>query len=70
MLDWSRERLADASIVGLRTVIDFARGARGPRRVTLAALRAAFEKAGVELIAENGRGPGVRLREPSKKKSK
>lgn len=29
---------------------------------TLTAIRAALESAGVELIAENGGGPGVRLR--------
>ena len=29
---------------------------------TLAAIRAALESAGVEFIAENGGGPGVRLR--------
>ena len=29
---------------------------------TLAAIRAALEAAGVEFIAENGGGPGVRLR--------
>ncbi len=31
---------------------------------TLAAIRAALEAAGVEFIAENGGGPGVRLRTP------
>lgn len=29
---------------------------------TVAAIRTAFESAGVEFIAENGGGPGVRLR--------
>ncbi len=62
LLDWSREQLVDASMVGLRTVVDFERGAREPRRVTLDALRRALEKAGIEFIAENGGGPGVRLR--------
>ena len=33
---------------------------------TLAAIRAALEAAGVELIEENGGGPGARLRERSK----
>lgn len=32
------------------------------RPATLAAIRAALESAGVEFIAENGGGPGVRLR--------
>lgn len=56
LLDWSREQLADASMVGLRTIVDFERGARGPRRVTLDALRKALEKAGVEFLDENGGG--------------
>ncbi|WP_371134814.1 hypothetical protein [Methylocystis sp.] len=30
-------------------------------------LRAALEKAGVEFIAENGGGPGVRLRKKGRK---
>jgi transcriptional regulator with XRE-family HTH domain len=60
LLDWPREALAEASRVGLRTLVDFERSARQPRGVTLEALRRALEAAGVEFI-ENGRGPGVRL---------
>jgi len=37
-----------------------------PREVTLGALRAALEAAGVEFIAENGGGAGVRLRKGGK----
>jgi hypothetical protein len=33
-----------------------------PRASTLAAIRAALEAAGVEFIAENGGGAGVRVR--------
>jgi transcriptional regulator with XRE-family HTH domain len=62
LLDWSREKLVDVSRVGLRTIVDFERGARAPREVTLLALQAALEAAGVIFIAENGEGPGVRLR--------
>ena len=41
-------------------------GADGtPRAATVAAIRAALETAGVEFIAENGGGPGVRLRKGS-----
>lgn len=32
---------------------------------TLSAIRAALEAAGVDFIAENGGGPGVRLKKPS-----
>lgn len=62
LLDWSREQLVDVSRVGLRTIVDFERGARAPREVTLLALRAALESAGVIFIEENGEGPGVRMR--------
>lgn len=62
LLDWSRDQLAEASKAGLRTVVDFERGARKPREITLAALRSALESAGVIFIDANGEGPGVRLR--------
>ncbi len=62
LLDWPRGRLARAACVGLRTIVDFERGARAPRDVTLEALRRALEAGGVEFIAENGGGPGLRLK--------
>jgi hypothetical protein len=62
LIDWSREGLAESSHVGLRTIVDFERGAREPRDVTVAALRRALESAGVIFVEENGDGPGVRLR--------
>jgi transcriptional regulator with XRE-family HTH domain len=63
LIDWSREALADSSRVALRTIVDFERGARSPREVTLLAIRAALESAGVLFIDQNGQGPGVRLRD-------
>src|ERR1700735_4884409 len=48
LLDWSRETLAKASHVGLRTLVDFERGAREPHYATLEALRRALEAAGVQ----------------------
>jgi hypothetical protein len=39
-----------------------------PRRATLDVIKRAFETAGVEFIEENGGGPGVRLRKPTKQK--
>ncbi len=45
-----------------QTVVDFERGARTPYPNNLIAIRAALEAAGVEFIAENGGGAGVRLR--------
>ncbi|MEK8092696.1 helix-turn-helix transcriptional regulator [Methylocystis sp. IM3] len=62
LIDWSREQLAEASRVSLRTVVDFERGAREPREITKEALRRALEAAGVIFIDRNGEGAGVRLR--------
>jgi hypothetical protein len=48
--------------VAKRTIVDFERGARSAHNSTLEAVRRAFEAGGVEFIAENGGGAGVRLR--------
>ncbi len=47
LIEWSREDLAAASKAGVRTIIDFERGAREPREITKQALQSAFERAGV-----------------------
>ncbi len=65
MLGWSRQRLAHASHVAERTLIDFERGARHPYDRTLADIRRALEDAGIIFIDENGGGAGVRLKAPS-----
>jgi len=44
-----------------QTLIAFENGRRQPYASTLEKLRDAFEAAGVEFIAENGGGAGVRL---------
>lgn len=64
MLELSRVELSERAAVGERTLTDFERGARTPLRNTLIAIRRALEDAGVEFIAENGGGPGVRLKKP------
>jgi hypothetical protein len=51
--------------VARQTVVDFERGARTPYPKNLAAIRTALDAAGVEFIAENGGGAGVRLRKPA-----
>ena len=56
--------LADRAAVGVTTITRFESGLTEPNRATLAALRFALETAGVEFIAENGGGAGVRLRKP------
>jgi transcriptional regulator with XRE-family HTH domain len=62
LVEMSRKALAVASSVSARTIGDFESRARRPIPSTLAAIRGALESAGVEFIAENGSGPGVRLR--------
>jgi transcriptional regulator with XRE-family HTH domain len=55
--------LAAAAKVSPDTVARLERG-EPLRERTVEAIRAALEAAGVEFIAENGGGPGVRLRKP------
>jgi len=62
LLDWSQQQLADAAKVGVVTVRQFEGGLAQPRNATLDVLSRALETAGVIFVAENGEGPGVRLR--------
>lgn len=62
MLSLKREDLAELAQVAHSTLFEFEAGRRQPHVRTLAAIRSALEAAGVEFIAENGGGPGVRLR--------
>jgi hypothetical protein len=71
LLRWSAEDLARASTVGL-TTIRRAELTNEQTSLTTAndlAIRRALETAGVEFIAENGGGLGVRLRERRRSKS-
>jgi transcriptional regulator with XRE-family HTH domain len=65
LVNISQSHLAEMAAVARATINDFERGARTPVRNNLAAIRAALEAAGVEFIAENGSGPGVRLKKPT-----
>lgn len=53
-----------ASLVSRSTIASFERNERMPTDANRAQLRQAFEKAGVEIIPENGGGEGVRFRAP------
>ena len=70
LLDWTQQHLADRAGVGIVTVRQFEAGLNEPRRATLEVIKRAFEDAGIEFIQENGGGPGVRLRERLKGKSR
>ena len=62
LLGWSQVQLASVAKVARGTLISFETGGRTPTAANLAAIQAALEAAGVEFIAQNGGGPGVRLR--------
>lgn len=62
LIAWSQDQLAVSSRVAKATIANFEAGKRTPYDRTLADIRAALERAGVEFIPENGGGAGVRLR--------
>lgn len=64
-LAMSADDLALKASVSRATLSDFESGKRSPHPRTIAAIRATLESSGVEFIAENGGGAGVRLRKTS-----
>ncbi len=52
-------KLAGLSTTGLNNI---EKGSADPKASTLRAIQAALEQAGIQFIAENGGGPGVRLK--------
>ena len=66
LLGISQEALASGAKVAKRTIASFEMGGHQVAPRTLAALVAALEDAGVEFIAENGGGVGVRMKERAK----
>jgi predicted transcriptional regulator len=64
LIGWSQEELASAADVSLPTIkrLEATEGWLAGRQTTAHNIRSALEKAGIEFIAENGGGPGVRLR--------
>ena len=59
---WRQPDLARAAYVGVSTVDSFELERRTPIDANMAAIRYAFDAAGVEFIDANGGGPGVRPR--------
>lgn len=62
LLGMHQPELAEAAGLGLSTVVDFEKERRQVAEKSINAIRAALETAGVIFIAENGEGPGVRLK--------
>ena len=64
LLRWSQADLAERSDVSLSTIrrLEAMTGGLVGNATTLKALQTALDQGGVIFIAENGEGPGVRLR--------
>lgn len=62
MIEWSAERLSQASATDLQTIRNFEARFRRPDEKTLRRLRITLEAAGVMFVPENGRGAGVRFK--------
>lgn len=61
LINWTRDDLAASSGVTIRTLARIESGQTSPRQTTMQSLVEALEAAGIEFIAENGGGVGVRL---------
>jgi transcriptional regulator with XRE-family HTH domain len=69
LLRWEQKDLAEASGISLPSIkrLETQPGQLAAQPRTIADLRATLEKAGIEFIAENGGGAGVRLSKRSKR---
>ena len=70
LLNMTQPQLADAARLGLSTIVDFERNRRQVSDDAINAMCNALGRAGIEFIAENGGGPGVRLRKAHQGKRK
>jgi hypothetical protein len=72
MLRWSALDLARQSKVGVATIrrVEVIDGEIPVTSANEAAIRRAFEEAGIEFLEENGAGEGVRFRKPQRAKRK
>lgn len=66
LIGMTQPELAAAAGFGLSTVVDFERERRVVSTTAQARMMEALEEAGVEFIAENGGGVGVRMKERTK----
>lgn len=62
MVEWTQVKLAEAARLLLSAVVKFERNGGAVPAGAVQAMQRALESAGVEFIAENGGGSGVRLR--------
>jgi predicted transcriptional regulator len=64
LLGWSQQQLADKAIVSLNAVARLEKRAVDSRISTVQAVQKALVKAGVEFLAADQKGEGVRLKSP------
>ena len=62
LLDITQPALAELAGLGLSTIVDFEKSRRDVSREAVLSLQRALQEAGIQFIARNGGGPGVRLR--------
>ncbi|WP_426442470.1 helix-turn-helix domain-containing protein [Bradyrhizobium genosp. P] len=62
LLDITQPALAELAGLGLSTIVDFEKSRRDVSRQAVLSLQRALEEAGIQFIARNGGGAGVRLR--------
>ena len=67
-LNWTVRDLAEAAGLHRNTITNLEIGRYAGDPETLEIIEQVLKKAGVEFIEENGGGPGVRLRQQSRKK--
>ncbi len=69
-MDLTQGGLALVAKLGLSTVVDFERGRRQVSIDAILQIRTALESLGIEFVAENGSGEGVRLKKtrPSRRR--
>ncbi|WP_036263236.1 helix-turn-helix domain-containing protein [Methylocapsa aurea] len=65
-LDLTVRQAAELAAVSHETIVGIEAGRTSIKQSTIDKVRAALESAGVEFIAENGGGPGVRLQKGAK----
>jgi predicted transcriptional regulator len=64
LLGWSQQQLADKAIVSLNAVTRLEKRKVDSRVSTLTAIEKTLTKAGIEFLAADVKGEGVRLRSP------
>ncbi len=69
MIGMTQAALAAAAGISTTALNNIERGVADPKVSTLTAIQKALESAGVIFVAENGEGPGVRLRKVPKEAS-